>query len=300
MAEPAKAVIFGATGNVGGAAAQALLDRGWSVRAVTRSPQSDKAQALAQRGAELVQADMDDRASLDAAFDGVDRVVSVQSWMVSGVDGEERQARTVADAAKAAGVRHLVYGSAGIGETDSGVPHFDSKVRVERYMRDDLGLPTTAIRPGPFMELMSQSDFYPQLAAWGVMPKIVGWDTPAPWTAVADIGAAIANALDDPDRWIGRDVNLISDVKSLRGCRSSFKEVTGKKPFGIGLPLFLFNRMAGPEFETMWRWEIEWIQRSGEDALTLMAADSRQICPQAHSVESWLRARTEAASNGQV
>ncbi|KAA3657355.1 MAG: NAD-dependent epimerase/dehydratase family protein [Chloroflexi bacterium] len=167
MNKTKQVLILGATGNVGGAAAREMLQRNWQVRAVTRNPQSEKAQALARLGAELVQADMDDRASLDAAFDGMTRVFSVQSWGISGVDGEIRQGRKVAEAAKAAGVLHLVFGSAGVGESGTGVPHFESKVVLESYMREELGLPTTAVRPGPFMELMSQKAFFPAMGAWG-------------------------------------------------------------------------------------------------------------------------------------
>ena len=68
MNENKQVLVFGATGNVGGAVARELLARGWSVRAVTRNPQSEKAQALAKIGAYLVQADMEDRGSLAAAF----------------------------------------------------------------------------------------------------------------------------------------------------------------------------------------------------------------------------------------
>ncbi|MCB9445705.1 MAG: NmrA family NAD(P)-binding protein [Ardenticatenaceae bacterium] len=153
---------------------------------------------------------MDDRASLEAAFDGMTRVFSVQNWTTSGVAGEIRQGKLVADVAKAAGVTHLVFGSAGVGEANSGVPHFDCKIVVEKHMRDELGLPVTVVRPGPFMELMTDKAFFPPLAAWGVMPKIVGWDAAAV-TAVTDIGPTIANDLDNPQQWIGRDINLISD-----------------------------------------------------------------------------------------
>lgn len=104
-------LIFGATGNMGGAAARELLARGWQVRAVSRNPQSEKAQALAALGAELVRADMDDRGSLDAAFDGMTRVFSVQNWSTSSVDGEIRQGKLVANAARAAGVTHLAFSS---------------------------------------------------------------------------------------------------------------------------------------------------------------------------------------------
>lgn len=292
MNDTKQVLIFGATGNVGGAAARELLQRGWQVRAVTRNPQSEKAQTLAALGAELVQANMDDRASLEAAFDGMAqgvRVFSVQNWMTSGADGEIRQAKLVADVANAAGVSHLVYGSAGTGEPDTGVPHFECKLVGERYMREELGLPTTAVRPGPFMELMNQKEFYPALAVWGTMPKIVGWDTPVPWTAVHDIGTAIANVFADPDKWIGRDTYLIGHFESLRDCQTIFKKITGKKPFGLSLPMVLFNKMAGPEFEVMWRWLVDFLAEMGPEGMQAMVDVSREACPNLHSVESWLQ-----------
>lgn len=283
-------LIFGATGNMGGAAARELLARGWQVRAVSRSPQSEKAQVLAALGAEVVQADMDDRASLEVAFDGMTRVFSVQNWTTSGVAGEIRQGKLVADVAKAAGVTHLVFGSAGVGQPDSGVPHFDCKVVVERYMRDELGLPVTVVRPGPFMELMTDKAFFPPLAAWGVMPKIVGWETPLPWTAVADIGTTIANVFDNPQQWIGRDINLISDVASMRECQQIFKVTTGKKPFGLGLPVAMFNKMAGPEMVAMWRWLADYLAANDISAAKAgMIAASREACPDLHSVADWLK-----------
>lgn len=297
MNKKKQVLILGATGNVGGAATRELLRRGWKVKAATRYPESDKARALAEVGAELVQADMEDRPSLEEAFDGVKRALSVQNWVVSGADGELRQGKLVADVAKKAGVSHLVYSSAGIGEPDTGVPHFESKVVVERYMRDELGLPTTAIRPGPFMELMTKKEFFPPMVAWGVMPRVVGWDRPVPWTAVADIGTAIANVLDNPDQWVGRDINLISDQESLRRCQSIYKSTNGKKPFGLPLPLALFNRIAGAEFEVMWRWMVGWLEEAGPGSVETMMEASRQLCPDLHSVGSWLTL-TQNGHNG--
>jgi uncharacterized protein YbjT (DUF2867 family) len=283
-----RVLVFGATGNVGGAAARELLKRGWHVRAVTRNPQGERALALADLGAEVVRADMEDRPSLEAAFNGMVRVFSVQNWTTGGVEAEFRQGVLVADVAAAAGVEHLVFGSAGIGEPGTGVPHFDSKLAVEGHMRQ-LGLPVTAVRPGPFMELMTAREFYPPLAAWGTMPRIVGMDTPLPWTAVRDIGVAIANILADPVAWIGRDVNLIGDFKSLRECRAIFHSVTGRRPFGLPLPVGLFQRMAGQEFVQMWRWLDKFMADRGPNGLTALMAAANQACPNRTSVESWLR-----------
>ena len=120
-------LVFGATGNIGGAATRELLAGGWQVRAVTRDPSGDKASALAKLGAEVVQGDMDERDSVGAAFEGVRRVFSVQNWTTSGIEGELRQGKLVAEAARSAGVEHLVYGSAGTGDAHTGIPHFDNK-----------------------------------------------------------------------------------------------------------------------------------------------------------------------------
>lgn len=298
MNDDRHALIFGATGNIGGAVARELLRRGWRVRGVTRNPQSEKALTLSRLGAEMVQADMDDPASLAKAFGGAQRVFSVQSWITSGVDGEVRQGKLVADAARAANVKHLVYGSAGIGMAGTGIPHFESKVVVERYMRE-LGLPTTAVRPTPFMELMTQKKFFPALGTWGTMPRVVGWKTPIPWVAVEDIGMAIANIFADPDTWIGRDVNnFAGDVQSLQACRALFKQVTGKKPFGVPLPAVLFQKMAGAEMVQMWRWMVDWIEKEGPESLWADVEASRQVYPEIHGVEEWLRLSLNGKSPG--
>lgn len=296
MIENKNVLVFGATGNVGGAAARALLKRGWKVRAVTRFPESAKAQVLAQLGAQVVQADMEDRPSLDAAFQGLQRVFSVQNWMTSGVDGEIRQGKLVADAARDAGVQHLVYGSAGTGEPNSGIPHFDNKLVVESYMRE-LDLPITILRPTPFMELLSEKEFFPALATWGAEPKVVGWDTPIPWVAVRDIGMAVANAFEDPQTWIGRDINLLGDVKTLAECKAVFAEVHGKKPFGVPLPLWLFRKMTGDEFIQMWQWLVDLAAEAGESGYWEMAETSRQLCPDMLDMHSWLMLKSNGAAS---
>src|SRR5918998_2610340 len=107
-------LVSGASGNQGGAVARSLLDRGFQVRALTRDPQKPEAQALREQGAEVVQGDMEDRFSLDQVLvEGVYGVFSVQNFWETGYDREVQQGKTVADAAKAAGVEHFVYSSVG-------------------------------------------------------------------------------------------------------------------------------------------------------------------------------------------
>ena len=120
-------LVSGATGQQGGAVARSLLKRGFPVRALTRSPEKPEAQALAEGGAELVRGDLENRASLDQALEGVHGVFSVQNFWESGYEREVQQGKTLADAAKAAGVRHVVYSSVGSAHRETGISHFDSK-----------------------------------------------------------------------------------------------------------------------------------------------------------------------------
>jgi uncharacterized protein YbjT (DUF2867 family) len=283
-----RVLIFGATGNIGGAAARELIKRGWQVRAVTRNPESEKAQVLLKLGAEVVQANMEDNASIETAFKGIKNVLSVQNWTIAGVDGEKRQAKIVADVAKSAGVTHLVYASAGTGERHTGIPHFDNKVEVEDYMRS-LELPFTIVRPTPFMELLSEKEFFPAMASWGVEPKIVGWDLPIPWVAVHDLGQAVANAFEDPEEWVGRDVPICGDIKSLGESQTIFEQIDGKKPTRIPLPLWMFEKMAGDEFTAMWKWLDVWVGQQGISGLKDIMEQSHALVPKMLDMESWLR-----------
>jgi uncharacterized protein YbjT (DUF2867 family) len=288
MSDTKKVLVLGATGNVGGATIRELLKRGWSVRAVTRKPASTKASDIAKLGAEVIQGDMDDRASLEAAFNGIKRVFSVQNPFTSGVEGEVRQGKLVADVAQAAQVEHLVYSSAGTGEPNTGVPHFQTKVEIEAHMKK-LEIPFTVIRPGPFMELLVKKEFYPALGPWGAEPRVLGWNTPIPWVAVRDIGIAAVNIFENPQSWIGRDITMFGDVKTLAECRDVFIAVDGKKPFRLPLPLWLIRKMAGNELILMWKWMVDWIAQSGYEGLRKTAESSREACPEPLDLESWLK-----------
>jgi uncharacterized protein YbjT (DUF2867 family) len=282
-------VVFGATGNMGGAALRALVKRDVPVRATTRDPAGPAAAALRELGAEVVRADLDDPKSVRAALEGADRVFSVQSWMHVGVDGEIRQGKALADVCAAEGVRHVVYGSAGTGESDTGVAHFDAKAEVESHMRA-LELPHTIVRPTPFMELMTDPAFYPQVGVWNGERKVVGDERPIPWVAVKDIGEAIANAFVDPDRWIGQDVTLVSDVKSLGEARSLYVEALGRKPPVWPLPLWLVARLAGKDLVDMWRWMVGYLDGLGRDGLERMHRASRALVPEPTPMASFFRA----------
>ena len=78
--------ISGATGQQGGATARELSGKGFTIRALTRKPDSDAAKALKAQGAEIVQIELDDEASIRKALQGAWGAYAVQNTWTAGVD----------------------------------------------------------------------------------------------------------------------------------------------------------------------------------------------------------------------
>jgi uncharacterized protein YbjT (DUF2867 family) len=246
-------VVTGVTGRQGGAEARHRLAEGWRVRGVTRSPASRAAQEVAGLGVELARADMADRNGMMAVCQGAHGVYSVQNPMTSGEQGELAQGFTVVDAAADAGVAHLVYGSAGPGTPGTGVASWDAKLEIVERARGR-GLPLTVLRPMAFMELMTDKDLYPAVAAWHLMPRLVGEDRPIAWLAADDLGAIAARAFADPGSYVGADLALAAEWRTLSECQGIWRRVTGRNPRRLPMPLWLFQKVVGPDLVRMWRW----------------------------------------------
>lgn len=271
------ALVIGATGSQGGSAARALLADGWTVRGLTRSPESASARAMADRGVALVTGDLDDEAALERAMEGVDAVFAVTDWFKAGLAKEIEWGKRLADVAHRLGVAHFVYSSVIGADAGTGVPHFESKGEVEQHVRA-LGLPATFLRPAIFMEDLTDKKYVPP-ANWGMMPRIVGRDTPIPWVALDDIGAAAARVMADPARWVGAVVPVIGDVCTITEARALFREVTGRRPLALPMPTWLFRRMVSEELVLMW----QWLGRSG--------ARWEGAEPNSRTMRTWLQAQ---------
>ena len=227
-------LVTGATGQQGGATARHLLDQGWRVRALVRDPSKEAAQALSARGAELVRGDLDDRSSLDRALAGVYGVFSVQTFQgPEGAVGEARQGKTLADAAKAAGVQHFVYSSVGGAERKSGLPHFESKWQIEQHIRA-LGLPATILRPVFFMENLRSPWMGPRD---GVLAVALHPTTSLQMIAAGDIGAFAALAFARPAEFMGKAIEIAGDAKTGPEVAETMTRVTGQPVRFVELPL---------------------------------------------------------------
>jgi uncharacterized protein YbjT (DUF2867 family) len=220
-------LVTGATGHQGGAAVRQLLADGWHVRALVRDAGAPKAKALAEAGAELAVGDMADRAALDSAAAGVHGVFSVQPAATPPYDNIDEVAMgvNVADAALAAGVKHLVYTSVGAVEAAAGIPSWDTKLRIEEHIRA-IGVPATILRPVMFMENHASTmvGAYSDLAMLRVIPE----ESTVQLIAVTDIGALAALAFADPDSWLGEAIEIAGDELPRRRIADAIAQATGR------------------------------------------------------------------------
>ena len=243
-------VVCGASGKQGGAVGRSLLNRGFQVRGLTRNPQKPEAQALADQGAEVVQGDMEDPSAMERLTEGAHGVFSVQNFWETGYDREVQQGKTVADAAKAAGVEHFVYSSVGSAHRQTGIPHFESKWEVEEYVRQT-GLPYTILRPVFFMQ---NWEMMRGMVLGGTLAQPLDPNKPFQQVAVEDVGAFAAIAFENPDRWIGREVDLAGDDQTMPEIAETFGRVAGKEISYYQVPWDQFEEQMGEEFARQYRW----------------------------------------------
>jgi uncharacterized protein YbjT (DUF2867 family) len=245
-------LVTGATGRQGGAAVRHLLKKNWSVKALTRNPDSAAAKSLSNKGVEVVKGDMDDKDSLTKAMTGAYGVFSVQDLWSSGITGEIHQGKNMADAAKSCNVKHFVYSSVGGAERNSGIAHFESKFVVEKYIRS-LKLPATILRPVSFME-----NYYIPIVEKGIIKgRLVDPiypDRNIQLIATDDIGAFAALAFEKPGEFLNVAIEIACDEFTNPEAAETFSKVLGRKVRYKKLPMFIVKYFIGKELYQMFSW----------------------------------------------
>lgn len=253
-------LVTGATGQQGGAVAGELLEKGYSVRAMTRKPEGESARALQSKGAEVVYGNFDEADSLAGALEGAWGVLGMQNTWEAGVEKEEEQGKRLAKLAKEAGVRHYVYQSVGSAHRDTGIPHFDNKWRVEETIRG-LDFPSyTIVRPVFFMENLASPWFKPGIDE-GTLALGIESDTPLQMIAVSDIGKYGLLAFERHEELNGQAIDIAGDELTPVEMASILSEVTGRGITHYNVPIEEV-RESSEDFAAM----LEWFDAAGYDA----------------------------------
>ena len=278
MAKELTVVVTGSTGKQGGAVARSLLERGHKVRAVTRDPNSSQAKLLANAGATLVKASLEDTAAIRKALEGATSFFAITTPF-GGADAEIRQGVAAADAAKAAGA-HLVFTSVGNANRRTGIPHFDSKFEVEKHIAK-IGVRATILAPVAFMENLY---FIKEQLAKGVYASALPPTRALAQVAVADIGAVAARVLENAGRFTGKRFDLASDELTGNNAMAILSRVTGR-PFSYQqIPLEVIRLRMGEDAVQMYKW----FNNAG---FTVDRATLRREFPDVafHDFESWTK-----------
>ncbi len=244
MADKKIIAVLGATGSQGSGLVSAILadpNGGFAARAVTRDTSKDKAKAMAAKGAEVVKADLDDVESLKKAFSGAYGVYAVTNfWEHFSGEKEVAQAKNIADAAKAAGVKHIIWSTLEdtrklMAADDTRmpmlqgkyrVPHFDAKSDADEFFK---GMPVT---------FMMVSFYWDNLYLFGLAPKkdkdgVYSWafpmgDAKLAGIAKEDIGKAAYGIFKAGSEYIGKTV-------AIAGEHVTFADMSEKLSKGLGI-----------------------------------------------------------------
>ncbi|KAJ9610825.1 hypothetical protein H2200_005602 [Cladophialophora chaetospira] len=233
--------IFGATGNQGGSTANAIFNDSslaskYKVRAITRDPSKPAAKALASKGAELAQADIDNIESVKAAVSGAYGVFAVTNyWETQDKQREIQQGKNVVDACKAEGVKHLIWSTLPhVGKLTNGelskVEHFESKAEVAEYAAQVKGeMLVSYFMPGYFMQNLTKQ-FKPDDS--GVLTLTLPWNAQNTWVPLLDIqkdtGLFTVGLLEAGSAADGAYVHGVSEWYHPQGFVDELAKVTGK------------------------------------------------------------------------
>jgi len=238
-------LVVGATGNQGSVTIDHLLaaDREFDVRGLTRTPRSEAAQALADRGVDIRRGNLNDKETLRTAVDGVDAVVIVTNIWTAGFDESVRHGKNIADVAANAGVNHVVFSGAGYHDRNLGVVALEPAGAVERYIRS-LDVSATFVRPVWFMHNLEPA-FEDVLDGTLALPLEEG--VTLQMIDVADVGRAIARILADPDEFAGEGFDLAGDEHTLAEMAQILSQVTDADVQPFTVPIEEARKEMGEE-----------------------------------------------------
>lgn len=298
-------VVVGATGAQGGGVARAALADGrYHVRAVTRKPESEKAQALRAAGAEVVAADLDDVESLVSAFAGAQRAFFVTNyWELYSPERELQQAENLAEAARRAGLQHVVWSTLEDTRTQVPlddeeryptlmgkykVPHFDAKGEADRYF-SERGVPTTFLRASFYFDNFVYFGSGPKRAADGVLELILPMgDKVMPGVAAEDIGGVAYGILLRGAELIGQTVGVAGEHLTGRQYAEKMGKALGEEVRYAPVTPAQFRAFGFPGADDLGNM-FQYYQDFERELSEVRSVErSRQLYPKLQSFDQWL------------
>lgn len=303
--------VLGATGAQGGGLARAILNDPQSefkVRAVTRNPYSAKAQALAALGAEVVAADLDDAASLQRAFAGAYAAFCVTFfWEHFSPELELAQAQRMAQAAKQAGVQHVIWSTLEdsrqwppLADTriptlmgNYKVPHMDAKGEADQLFIS-AGVPTTFLLPSFYWENFIYLGMGPSRAPDGKLAITLPLQgTKLAGIAADDIGSCAYALFRQGAALIGQRVGIAGEHLTGEQMAASFTRALGEEVRFNDVPPSVYRGFDFPGAEELGNM----FQIEAENATAVLGlrdiAATRALNPALQSFDTWLAAHQQ-------
>ncbi|KAG0305079.1 hypothetical protein BGZ99_002215 [Dissophora globulifera] len=252
-------VVFGATGQQGGSVINYVvndpeLSKIFKIRGITRDPSAANAQALLQKGVEVVKGDANDHESLKQALQGAHTVFIVTVTVYDALlkPRELAQGKAIADTAVDAGAQYLIFSTLPY-VTDitkgvcSTVPSFDVKAEIEEYIRT-LPIKSAFFSPGIFMQnYVTMAAPHPAGDGTYSLTSVVSPTTRLPLIDVAeDTGKYIGAILAEPDKYEGKVFSAATRFYTYDEIAQELSKATGKIVKYHQLPVEVFKSFLPP------------------------------------------------------
>jgi len=306
MAEKKIIAVVGSTGAQGGGLARAILSdphSEFAVRAITRDTKSEKAQALAKMGAEVVAGDVDDVESLKRAFAGAYGAYCVTFfWAHFSPEKEIANAKAMATAAKHAGIQHAIWSTfedtrKWVPLTDKRmptlkekykVPHFDAKAEADHFFTD-LGVPTTFLLTSFYWDNFIYFGMGPKKGPDGTFAVTFPMgDKKLPGMAAEDIGKCAYGIFKKGKEFIGKTVGISGEQLTGAQMATTFTKVLGKNVRYNDVPPDVYRSFGFPGADDLGN--MFQIKRDFEKLYcgARSVEFSRSLNPSLQSFETWL------------
>lgn len=303
--------VVGATGAQGGGLVRAILNDptgGFAVRAITRDVNSEKARALAKLGAEVVAGDVDDEASLKKAFTGAHGAYCVTFfWAHFSPAKEQAEAAAMARAAKAAGVKHVIWST--LEDTRKRVPisdprmptlqekfkvpHFDAKGEADTLF-SAAGVPTTFLLTSFYWDNLIYFGMGPRKGADGKLTFALPMgDKKLPGIAAEDIGRCAYGIFQRGSELIGRTVGIAGEHPTGAQMAASLGRALGQPVGYYAMPFDAYRKLGFPgadDLGNMFQYKHDFEKEfCGARSLEF----SKALNPRLQNFDTWLAANVK-------